>query len=211
RITEALATADLAIFKKLVQEYQHEYGVPVVDIAAALGSMAQGKEPLRVQASAAEKDEAKGKRSGAKTAPGKPERPRRERDAPRPSADSKPPRDAAPRPERKPRRETEKLDVGMERFRLEVGHVHGVKPGNIVGAIANEAEIESEYIGRIEIFDDYSTVDLPEGMPKEIMKHLKSVWVSGQRLQISRLEASAEASAGGAGKKKPGAHRRPAK
>jgi ATP-dependent RNA helicase DeaD len=76
----------------------------------------------------------------------------------------------------------------MERFRIEVGHEHGVKPGNIVGAIANEAEIESEYIGRIEIFDDHSTVQLPEGMPKEIFKHLKSVWVSGQRLQISRLD-----------------------
>jgi ATP-dependent RNA helicase DeaD len=69
-----------------------------------------------------------------------------------------------------------------------VGSEHGVQPGNIVGAIANEAEIESEYIGRIEIFDDHSTVQLPEGMPKEIFKHLKSVWVSGQRLQISRLD-----------------------
>ena len=60
-----------------------------------------------------------------------------------------------------------------------------MKPGNIVGAIANEAEIDAEYIGRIEIYDDHSTVDLPEGMPKEIFKHLKSVWVSGQKLQIS--------------------------
>ena len=76
----------------------------------------------------------------------------------------------------------------MERFRLEVGHTHGVKPGNIVGAIANEADIDSEHIGRIEIFDDHSTIDLPEGMPKDLFKHLKSVWVSGQRLQISRLE-----------------------
>jgi ATP-dependent RNA helicase DeaD len=76
----------------------------------------------------------------------------------------------------------------MECYRIEVGLQHGVKPGNIVGAIANEAEIESEYIGRIEIFDDHSTVQLPEGMPREIFKHLKSVWVSGQRLQISRLD-----------------------
>jgi ATP-dependent RNA helicase DeaD len=90
----------------------------------------------------------------------------------------------------------------MERFRLEVGNVHGVKPGNIVGAIANEAQIESEYIGRIEIFDDYSTVDLPEGMPKELLKHLKTVWVSGQRLQISRLESATGASPVGAGKRK---------
>jgi ATP-dependent RNA helicase DeaD len=97
------------------------------------------------------------------------------------------------KPARKHSGDREKLEVGMHRFRLEVGHVHGVKPGNIVGAIANEAEIDSEYIGRVEIFDDYSTVDLPEGMPKEIFKHLKSVWVSGQRLQISRLELGGRA------------------
>jgi ATP-dependent RNA helicase DeaD len=76
----------------------------------------------------------------------------------------------------------------MERFRIEVGHDHEVKPGNIVGAIANEAEIDSEYIGRIDIHEDYSTIDLPEGMPKEVFKHLKTVWVSGQRLQISRID-----------------------
>ena len=79
-------------------------------------------------------------------------------------------------------------DKGMERFRIEVGYNHGVKPGNIVGAIANEAEIDAEYIGRIDIYDDHATVDMPEGMPREIFKHLKGVWVSGQRLQISRLE-----------------------
>ena len=56
-----------------------------------------------------------------------------------------------------------------------------------MGAIANEAELDSEYIGRIDIQESYSTVELPEGMPKELFKHLKSVWVSGQRLQISRL------------------------
>ena len=65
-----------------------------------------------------------------------------------------------------------------------------MKPANIVGAIANEAEIDSEYIGRIEILQDYSIVDLPEGMPKSLFKHLKSVWVSGQKLQISKLDTT---------------------
>ena len=76
----------------------------------------------------------------------------------------------------------------MERFRIQVGHSHGVKPGNIVGAIANEAELDSQYIGRINIFDEYSTVDLPEGMPRDIFHALKTVWVSGQQLRISRFE-----------------------
>ena len=80
----------------------------------------------------------------------------------------------------------------MERFRIEVGHSHGVKPGNIVGAIANEAGLESRYIGRIDIHDDYSTVDLPEGMPKDIFRTLKKVWVSGQQLRISKLGEAKE-------------------
>src|SRR3546814_17833622 len=76
----------------------------------------------------------------------------------------------------------------METFRIEVGHVHGVQPGNIVGAIANEADLESRYIGRIDIRDDYSLVDLPEGMPRELLEHLKRVYVSGQSLKMRRAD-----------------------
>ena len=76
----------------------------------------------------------------------------------------------------------------MDRYRIEVVHNHNVKPGNIVGAIANEAEIDSEHIGRITIFDDHSLIDLPKAMPKELFEHLKTVWVSGQAMKISRLK-----------------------
>ena len=62
-----------------------------------------------------------------------------------------------------------------------------MKPGNIVGAIANEVGIESQYIGQIDIRDDHSLIVLPEGIPKKIFGDLKKVWVSGQQLQISRL------------------------
>ena len=75
----------------------------------------------------------------------------------------------------------------MESYKILVGRSHGVKPGNIVGAIANEVELDSKYIGHIEIFDEYSTVDLPEDMPPEIMNLLKKVFVSGQRLNISKV------------------------
>lgn len=88
----------------------------------------------------------------------------------------------------------------METFRVEVGHQHGVKPGNLVGAIANEAGIDSEFIGRIDIQDAYSTIDLPEGMPDELFQQLKKVWVSGQRLNITR----ADELFGGAAPKPPG-------
>ena len=75
----------------------------------------------------------------------------------------------------------------METFRIEVGHAHGVKPANIVGAIANEAGLDSKYIGRIDIQDDHTVLDLPEGMPKELLMHLKKVWVSGQQLRIHKV------------------------
>ena len=75
----------------------------------------------------------------------------------------------------------------MERYRIEVGYSHGVKPGSIVGAIANEADISSEYIGRIEIYDDFSTVDLPEGMPEEVRDLLQDTRVRGQKLRISKV------------------------
>jgi ATP-dependent RNA helicase DeaD len=188
RITETLDSRDLGIFRKLVDEYQHEYGVPVIDIAAALASLAQGKQPLVGKAPVGEH-----KSRGNKA---KDERPREARAAKGKEREAKPKKHSDKKPgEKKP---AAKLFPGsspdgpppgkdMERFRIEVGSKHDVKPGNIVGAIANEAELDSEYIGRIEIFEDYSTVDLPEGMPKELFKHLRGVWVSGQRLEITRL------------------------
>jgi ATP-dependent RNA helicase DeaD len=61
-----------------------------------------------------------------------------------------------------------------------------------VGAIANEANLEAKHIGRIDIFDNYSVLDLPEGMPPEILDHLKSVVVSGQKLRISLDDGTTE-------------------
>jgi len=77
-------------------------------------------------------------------------------------------------------------EEGMERYRIEVGNAHGVKPGNIVGAIANEADISSRHIGRISIFDNHSTVDLPGGMPDEVYKILKKVWINNRPLNIRK-------------------------
>ena len=59
-------------------------------------------------------------------------------------------------------------EYGMIRYRIEVGRNDGVAPRNIVGAVANEAGIESEFIGPIKIYPHFSTVDLPEGMPKDV-------------------------------------------
>tara|TARA_R110002110_G_scaffold205066_7_gene416899 strand:- start:22693 stop:24555 length:1863 start_codon:yes stop_codon:yes gene_type:complete len=202
RITEALDTQELDIFRKLVQDYQHEYGVPVLDIAAALAALAQGKKPLLSKfaepaAPARQREERRRDKPSRETRPTRERSERGERSVREGPGRDKPDRNAPPR-----RKDRGAPETGMERFRIEVGQQHGVKPGNIVGAIANEAEIDSEYIGRIDIQDDHSIIDLPEGMPKELFKHLKSVWVSGQRLQISRLDAARTSSGKPAGKGK---------
>ena len=80
----------------------------------------------------------------------------------------------------------------MERFRIEVGKNHDVKASNIVGAISNEAGVESRYIKNVTIYDDYATLDLPNEMPRNIFDMLKKVWVCGKQLNISYLSEKSE-------------------
>lgn len=175
-ITETIASEDLTLFTDLLEKYQQENETPLLTIAAALARLAQGNTPLLLQNKPVRKAEsftrvddrdAKGK---SRSRP-----PREDGGKPRGESRSRPPRQESP------------PDKGMERFRIEVGHQHEVMPGNIVGAIANEAGLDAQHIGRITIHDDHSTVDLPEDMPEEIFRDLKKVWVSGQTLKISRL------------------------
>ena len=78
-------------------------------------------------------------------------------------------------------------EAHMERFRIEVGWRDRVKPGNIVGAITNEAGLNGRSIGRIRIFDSHSTVDLPRGMPDDVFNGLRNLKVMNRELRISRL------------------------
>ncbi len=190
RITDALENEDTGMFSQLIESYQQEHNVPALEIAAALAKMLQGDNDFLLTNKSQRKSQSRddwdkgdrgrdrGRDSRGKDGRGREDRPRRDRPE---RGDS----DRAPRRERQPRDTA--LDEGMQRYRIEVGHDHEVKPGNIVGAIANEADIESKYIGRISIYDDHSTIDLPEGMPKELLYTLKKVWVSGQQLKISPL------------------------
>ncbi|GAC1623540.1 MAG: DEAD/DEAH box helicase [Nevskia sp.] len=146
--------------------------------------------PPRARAERALSDEAAFESKLPPDERGRPEAPR-----------SAPPRSEAVRPKKSAREEA----VPMETFRVEVGHVHGVKPGNIVGAIANEAGVDSSFIGRIEIEQEYSLVDLPVGMPKEVFRDLQKVWVVGRQLKLSRpgapVKTPYDGGAGGASKK----------
>ena len=178
KITDTLAAGELAFMQSLVEQYQQEHDVPALEIAAALASISIGSKSLLMKP---EKDRPK---------QGKPQREKPRRDKPgrdkpgRDSADSRSPRREGER-RRKPPSRTEPT---MERFRLEVGLEHDVQPGNIVGAIANEAGLDAEHIGRVDIEAQFSVVELPTGMPNAILKDLKKVWVCGQQLKISRLD-----------------------
>ena len=91
-------------------------------------------------------------------------------------------------PERRdpdPRRAMTLPEEGMVRYRVEVGSQHGAAPGNLVGAIANEVGIESRFIGAIRIYDSFSTIDLPEGMPPRIYDELQRVRVCNRPLLLS--------------------------
>jgi ATP-dependent RNA helicase DeaD len=186
RIADALASGAADPFKSLIENYEREHNVPATDVAAALASLLHGKKPLLMEASAAEESR--------KTA--EPRESRRESFGERPERKSakerfeparKPKRERDPNAERLPARErSTQREEGMETFRIEVGRAHGVTPRNIVGAIANEAGLEGQFIGRVVIEDDHSFVDLPEGMPKDTFRELQKVRVAGQKLQISR-------------------------
>ena len=83
----------------------------------------------------------------------------------------------------------------METYRVAVGKIHRVKPANIVGAIINEAGLDGKMIGHIDIQEDHSLIDLPEGMPKEIFRDLQKVWVAGQQLKITKVGGDAREAA----------------
>ena len=90
--------------------------------------------------------------------------------------------------ERRERRErpARAPEENMQRYRVEVGHRDRVKPGNLVGAIAGETGLQGRMIGRIQIFDNHSLVDLPKGMPEDVFNSLRCLKVMNRELQISQ-------------------------
>jgi ATP-dependent RNA helicase DeaD len=187
RITETIATGEAGSFRPVLEQLETESGLPLIDIAAALASLAQGSAPLLLKG----QDPPAHAHALSTRAPEEVPRPGRDRPADRElpaererSAEHERPPQHAAAP-RKPH--TKSAAAQMETFRIEVGSVHGTKPGNIVGAIANEAGIEGVHIGRVDIREDHSYVDLPEGMPKEIFRELQKVRIAGRELRISRV------------------------
>jgi ATP-dependent RNA helicase DeaD len=179
KITAALSHPELEAFTSIMEQFCREKEIPAEKAAAALAILANGGKSLLMKETFKPMEFFDG-HGGPRSS--------RDRHDFR-GRDGRPGRQAGARG----------FDEAMEAFRVEVGHANQIKPGNLVAAIASEAGISGSRIGRISIYEDYSTVDLPAGMPQETFHELKKVRVLGQQLNISRLgekPASAAAAVG---------------
>jgi len=172
---------DLTFYRTLFEQMENNTEIDDLDLAAALLFLAQKEKPLQpveekfVEPRSNDRGFDRGDRNGR----GRNDRNRGDRP------------DRGPRNDRneghdKPRGRGRPTDVELETFRLDVGRSHGVQVKNIVGAIANEANINSRFIGDIKLNDDYSTIELPKGMPEKTMKHLEGVYVCKRQLNIKK-------------------------
>ncbi|MBA7731702.1 DEAD/DEAH family ATP-dependent RNA helicase [Citrobacter freundii] len=161
KVQQQLESSDLDQYRALLAKMQPEEELDIETLAAALLKMAQGERPLIVPPDA----------------PMRPKREFRDRDERAPRGDRNDRNDRGPRgdrPERggEDRPKRERRDVGdMQLYRIEVGRDDGVEVRHIVGAIANEGDISSRYIGNIKLFGTHSTIELPKGMPGDVLQH----------------------------------------
>jgi ATP-dependent RNA helicase DeaD len=175
----------------VVSSYQEEHDTDPMEIAAALTYLVQKSRPLKpivkhIQERPARRDRDKDRngrdRDRDRNGRDRERSPRRER---KDRGERSNPRGERERSPRRDNNKSRRPADGMVTYRVEVGKSHGAEAKNIVGAIANEAGIDSQYIGRIQINDDHSTVDMPDGMPKDLFQQLRRVRVKEQALNIS--------------------------
>jgi ATP-dependent RNA helicase DeaD len=200
KITDKIEQGKLDLFKKIMLELKDENNLDPFDIAAAAASMFQGDQPLLLM----EKDfpvvsrsesRSSGNRSESRNSANRSQGNRSEsrnsgnrsenRNSGSRSDSRSPDKDRGKRENTKERSSERSSDDKMTKYRVEVGLTHGVKAGNLLGAIANEAGLDGKDIGKIIINDDFSIIDLPAGMPTRILQDLKKVWVAGQQLRIT--------------------------
>ena len=190
KITGALL-GDIAFYENLIEEYLQETQADPRRLAAALAMLTQGNTPLL-------KPEPKFAPMAA---------PESRRSSPENRRTTSENRRTKPAENRSRARKNMAVQLppeeGMERFRIELGNDQGVKPGNIVGAIANEADINSKFIGRIAIYDSYSTVDLPFGMPEDILRVLQRARIGSKAMKLQKISDDASIPAPGAAVQKP--------
>lgn len=193
-ISDTLAKGELSFLQQLIRDYVHEHDVPNERVAAALASLCLRGQSLQLKE---EGKAGKGQKQRNKKDKGPKKRVNSAMDSRVTEAVLS---DAGERPTTNPARQARNRkrddNLELETFRVEVGSAHDVKASNLVGAIANEAGIDSQFIGHIKINEDHSTIELPTGMPKFLLKDLKRVWVCNRRLNISRLSDGKSADSG---------------
>jgi ATP-dependent RNA helicase DeaD len=186
QILDVLAEENLDFFYEVVRRMESEDNFAARQIAAALAFLAQRERPLRPELPEEEPSYA--------ATPARTERPPRAEWSERPPREDRPQREfqREERPAREPRSAVPRRDFAdarLARYRIEVGRNQGVLPKEIVGAIANEGGIDGKFIGQINLFDDYSTVELPAGLPHDILDVLKRTRVRQVPLKIRLAEA----------------------
>jgi len=188
---------DLTFFNDLLAEFSNKNEVSPEEIASALAFLLQKERPLQVKFTDVKPDRESSSRDRAPRDDrgGRDERGSRGDRGPRDGGD----RGRSDRPDRAPREDRprrEHNDENMVRYRIEVGRNHEARPGDIVGAIANEAGISSSNIGHIKLHDEFSTVDLPKGLSGDVLSQLKKVRVRNRPLEISVDQGGAGGSSG---------------
>ena len=169
KITAQLEHHDLELYRELLED-MFTADQSQEDIAAAMMMLLQGKQKLILPPDPVVDKKAR--------------RDRNERGDRREN-----PRSAERRGERKGYGNPQPMDL----YRIEVGRGDGVEVRHIVGAIANEGDINSRYIGHIKLYDDYSTIELPQGMPKELLQQFAKTRVLNKQMRMSFIgEAKGE-------------------
>ena len=181
-ITESLADPQVDLFRSLINSYAEEHETPLADIAAALATQSQSGDEFLLKEDTLRRNDRRNDRRGR----------RNDRE---PDTRSLNERFSG----KEPPRFTDRTGKEMAVYKIAVGKRQQVRPGAIVGAIANEGGLNSRDFGKISIFSEHSLVELPADLPMEVFEALEDTRVSGQLITI---EPDPGAPAG-----RPGAHK----
>jgi ATP-dependent RNA helicase DeaD len=174
-ISDVISNKDLTSMREKIESMATESELSVLELAAALLYQKQLKQPFQP------KEDPKPRRDSRERNERGDRNNRGERNNRRDArGDNRSNREDRPR-----KAKVARNDIDWQTYRLEVGKEHGARPGDIVGAIANEISLDSSYIGAINLHDKHSFVQLPKGIPADLFKQLKGVRVRRQPLAIS--------------------------
>ena len=184
-VAKIVADKDISSMREIVEAMAAESEVSMIDLAAALLFQKQMKQPLQPKEDPKPRRDARERNDrndrGDRNSRGN-DRNSRGNDRNSRGNDRN---DRGSREERPRKAKVNRSDVDWQTYRLEVGKEHGARPGDIVGAIANEISLDSSYIGAINLHDKHSFVQLPKGIPTDLFNQLKGVRVRRQPLSIT--------------------------